>query len=104
MLDPRNVNLGPDAFGSMILVGIQDAYAYDDDGKRTDVVTAVRCNIVLPAYDYERLVVKLPTGTAVDSNLIGRCIAFSDFTAKVYAYNGKLGYTAKATGITAAKA
>lgn len=103
MLDPRKVDLKRAAFaGRMILVGVEDAYAYDN-GKRTDVVTAIRCNVVLDAYDYERLAVKLPVGTIVDTNLVGKSVDFQGFSARVYAFNGKVGYAATANSVVAAK-
>ena len=103
MLDPRKVNLSRKAFeGDMLLVGIDNAYAYDN-GKRTDVVTAVRCNVVLPAYDYEKLTVKLPVGTVVDTALVGQAVDFLDFLAKVYAVNEKVGFSATASGAHPAK-
>lgn len=103
MLDPRKVELKRAAFaGNMLLVGVEDAYAYDN-GKRTDVVTAVRCNVVLDGYDYERLAVKLPVGTAVDTNLVGKPVDFIGFSARVYCFRDKVGYTATANGVVAAK-
>lgn len=103
MLDPRNLDLTRSAFvGDMILVGIDNAYVYDN-GKRTDVPAAVRCSVVLPSYNYKKLAVKLPLGTEVDTNLVGKPVDFDGFQAKVYCINGKVGYSATATGIHAVK-
>ena len=103
MLNPCTVTLSRSAFESeMVLTGFGHAYAYEN-GKRTDVPTADRCNGVLPAYGYERLAVKLPLGTEIDTNLVGKPVDFSDFSAKVYCINGKVGYSATATGIHAVK-
>lgn len=103
MLNPCIVALSRSAFESeMVLTGFGHAYAYEN-GKRTDVPTAVRCNIVLPAYDYEKLSVKLPLGTEIDPHLVGKPVDFSDFSAKVYCINGKVGYSVTATAVMAAK-
>ena len=103
MLDPRNLVLTRSAFvGDMILVGIDNAYVYDN-GKRTDVISAVRCNVVLPAHNYERLAIKLPVGTEVDPRLVGKPVDFLDFAAKMYVMNGRTGFSVTATGIHAAK-
>lgn len=102
MLDPRRIDFHRDAFpGDLILVGVTDAYAYDD-GKRTDVVTGVKCTVVLPSCNYERLNVKLPAGTKVDEDLIGCPVAFSGFSAKVYVMEGRVGFSASADGVAAA--
>lgn len=104
MLDPRRVPLTRQAFvGLMILVALSPAYAYVN-GKKTDKVTAVRAEVVLPGYGYDRLVVKLPLGTEVDESLIGKAVDFTDFEARVYVMDGRVGYSATATAVTAAKA
>ena len=103
MLNPCKINLSRQAFnGDMILVGLDDAYGYEN-GKRTDVVTAKRASVVLPAYGYERLTVKLPLDTEIDCNLIGKSIDFSDFAAKVYSIDGRIGFSVTATGVHLAK-
>lgn len=102
MLDPRRVDFRRDAFpGDMILVSITDAYAYDD-GKRTDQVIGVKCSVVLPSCNYERLNVKLPVNTPVAEDLIGNPVDFADFIARIYMMDGRLGFSASATGIAAA--
>lgn len=104
MLDPRKVTLSRTAFvGRMILVDVGNTYVYEN-GKRTDVVAGVRCSVVLDGYDYERMVVKLPAGTAVDSALVGKPVDFTGFAARVYSFQGKIGYTATANAVVAAKA
>ena len=104
MLDPRNVEFQRTAFhGEMILVGVQNNFAYEN-GKRTDVVTGVKCTVTLPKYDFEKLNIKLPIGANVDNGLIGKAVDFEDFKAKVYAFNGNIGFTISATAITGAKA
>ena len=87
----------------MILVGVQSSYAYEN-GKRTEVVTGVKCTVTLPKYDFEKLNVKLPIGANVDSNLVGKAVEFENFKAKVYAFNGNIGFTITASSITGAKA
>lgn len=102
MLDPRRVDFRRDAFpGDMILVSITDAYAYDD-GKRTDQVIGVKCSVVLPSCNYERLNVKLPAGTKVDEDLIGNPVDFSGFVARIYAMDGRIGFSITATSVAAA--
>lgn len=102
-MDPRKIVLSRSAFESeMLLAGCDYAYAYEN-GKRTDVPTAVRCNVVLPVYGYERLSVKLPLGTEVDTSLVGKPVDFDGFQAKVYAVDGRVGFSVTATGIHAAK-
>ncbi|MCC8356900.1 MAG: hypothetical protein LJU34_03475 [Oscillospiraceae bacterium] len=59
--------------------------------------------MVLPGYGYDRLVVKLPLGTEVDESLIGQAVDFADFSARVYVLDGRVGYSATATAVTAAK-
>ena len=103
MLDPRNVILSRSVFESeMIFTGSGLVYSYEN-GKRTDVPTAVRCNVVLPAYGYERLAVKLPLSTEIDTNLVSKPVDFDGFRAKVYAVDGRVGFSVTATGIHAAK-
>lgn len=103
MLDPRKLDLDRHAFrGNMILVAVSDAYAYDGN-QRTDVISAVRCTVLLPAYGYKRLSVKLPVGTVVEPTLIGKNVEFTDFSARVYSVDGRLGYTATASRVTLAK-
>lgn len=102
MLDPRSVIFERDAFrGKMILIGISDAYAYAA-GKRTDEITSVRCNVVLPDYNYERLAVKLPINTTVDKELIGNAVDFVNFAARIYMLDGRIGISATATAVVAA--
>ena len=103
MLNPAKVALDRAAFsGQMILVGVTDAFAYAD-GHRTDTITAVRCTVVLPDYSFEQLAVKLPVGTAVNESLLGKPVDFTDFFARVYSLNGRMGLSASATSVAAAK-
>lgn len=103
MLDPRKVDLDRHAFrGNMILVAVSDAYAYDGN-QRTDVINAVRCAVLMPAYGYKRMSVKLPVGTTVEPTLIGKNVEFTDFVARVYSIDGRVGYTATASGVAIAK-
>lgn len=103
MLSPRNITLKRNAFeGEMVLVKIADVYAYEN-GKKTEEVTGVRCTCYLPAYDYEKLSVKLPAGAAVDPNLVGKSVEFPGFQGKVYCIDGKMGFSINADAIVAAK-
>lgn len=103
MINPCRINLPRQAFaGEMILANIDNAYSYEG-GKRTDVVTAVRATVVLPAYGYDRLAVKLPVGTEIDSGVIGKAVEFSNFAARVYSIDGHIGFSATATGVGLSK-
>ncbi len=50
MMDPRRITMKRGAFsGQMILVGVGESFVYVN-GQRTDEVSAIRCDVVLPAY------------------------------------------------------
>ena len=108
MIAPRNVPLSQDAFASpMILIGIQDRYEYAG-GKKTTNVCGVNALVMLSAHNYTRLTVKLPLGTNIPEELMGKSVDFSGFSAKAYYIkdnSGKIrsGYNANAVGITLAK-
>ncbi|MBQ6430887.1 MAG: hypothetical protein IJJ99_03300 [Oscillospiraceae bacterium] len=102
MIDPRNLELTRDVFpDEMLLVSVSNAYAYDG-GQRTDIITGIRCCVVIPSLNYERLNVKLPKTAIVDDDLIGFPVEFSDFVAKIYVMNGRPGITATASAVYAA--
>ncbi|MCD7768743.1 MAG: hypothetical protein LUH36_01290 [Oscillospiraceae bacterium] len=104
MMDPRRITMKRGAFsGQMILVGVGESYVYAN-GQRTDEVSAIRCDVVLPAYGYEHLYVKLPLDATVDPGLVGKAVDFAGFTARVYSIDGRLGYAAAADAVTIAKA
>ncbi|MCD8323083.1 MAG: hypothetical protein LUC89_09405 [Oscillospiraceae bacterium] len=103
MMDPRRVPLKRSAFmGQMILVDVGKSFVYVN-GQRTDEVSAVRCDVVLPAYGYEHMSVKLPLDVQVDSGLVGKPVDFVGFEAKVYSLDGRMGYAATANAVTVAK-
>ena len=102
MVDPRNLELTRDVFpGELLLVSTQAAYAYDG-GKRTDIITGIRCCVVIPALNYERLNVKLPKTAIVDDDLIGYPVEFPDFGVRIFLMDGRLGITATASSVCAA--
>ncbi len=104
MIEARNFLFGRVAFrGQMILVGQSTGYAYKD-GMRTDTVSHIRATVVLPDMNYGRLEVKLPVGTEIDEQLIGKPVDFADFHMRVYGRDrGGAGLSCTATSIRASK-
>lgn len=86
----------------MILIGVQDQFQYID-GKKTPTVCGVKAHVLLPGYDYARLSIKLPLGTDVPENFMGKAVEFPGFSARVYSISSKLGFSVTALGITLAK-
>lgn len=104
MNDARNFLFNRDAFrGQMILVGNSMGYAYKD-GMRTDTVSHIRASVVLPEMGYGRLEIKLPIGTEIDEQLIGKPVDFTDFSVRIYGRDrGGAGLSCTATSIRASK-
>lgn len=104
MNDARNFQFGRSAFrGAMILVGTSVGYAYENN-VRTDTVSHVRASVVLPEMGYGRLEIKLPIGTEIDEQLIGKPVDFPDFAMRIYGRDrGGAGLSCTATSIRAAK-
>lgn len=103
MLRVRDLRIDPASLGAKkLLVDIAPAYQYDN-GKRTDNVTGYRYIIALPAHSLEKIGVRIDGKQLMEKPEGFAEVEFSDLEVSAYESQGHVQFTAKATGISAAK-
>lgn len=104
MLNIRDLRIDPASLGvKKLLVDIAPAYEYKDN-KRTDTVTGYRYTVALPEHGLDKLGVKIEGKQLMEKPEGFAEIEFTDLELFVYMSDGKPMVSAKATGISLAKA
>lgn len=103
MLNIRDVRIDPTSLGDkMMMVNVLPAYEYKD-GKRTDNIVAYRYEVALPAHNLDKISVRIDGKQLMDAPEDGFVeVKFTGLEVSAYERDGKVLFTAKATGITAA--
>ena len=103
MLNIRDMRIDPACLGDkMLLVEVVPAYEYKDN-KRTDKVTGYRYVVCLVEHRLEKLSVRIDGPQLMESPDGFVEVLFSDLEISGYESQGKVQFTAKASGIIPAK-
>lgn len=99
MLDSRKLSLDRTCLGAkMLLVEVAPTREYKD-GKPTDTIVGYRYDVALPAHAMEKLSVRIPGPRQMEAPEEGVLVEFDGLEVGVYARDGQVHLTAKATGI-----
>ena len=103
MLNIRDLRIDPACLGDkMLLVEVVPAYEYKDN-KRTDKVTGYRYVVCLVEHRLEKLSVRIDGPQLMESPDSFVEVLFSDLEVSGYESQGKVHFTAKASGIIPVK-
>lgn len=103
MLNIRDLRIDPACLGDkMLLVEVVPAYEYKDN-KRTDKVTGYRYVVCLVEHRLEKLSVRIDGPQLMESPDSFVEVLFSDLEVSGYESQGKVQFTAKASGIIPVK-
>ena len=98
MLNLRDLQIDPASLGrKMLLVDVMPAYEYKD-GKRTETVTGYRL-VCLAEHRLEKLSVRIDGPQQMEQPEGFVDVEFTDLVVTGYESQGKLQFTAKASGI-----
>ena len=99
MLNLRDLRIDPASLGSkMLLVDVIPAYEYKD-GKRTETVTGYRYVVCLAEHRLEKLSVRIDGPQQMEQPEGFVDVEFTDLVVTGYESQGKLQFSAKASGI-----
>ena len=99
MLNLRDLRIDPASLGSkMLLVDVIPAYEYKD-GKRTETVTGYRYVVCLVEHRLEKLSVRIDGPQQMEQPKDFVDVEFTDLVVTGYESQGKLQFSAKASGI-----
>ena len=103
MLNLRDLRIDPVSLGDkMLLVEVVPAYEYKDN-KRTDKITGYRYVVCLVEHRLEKLSVRIDGPQLMESPDSFVEVLFSDLEVSGYESQGKVQFTAKASGIIPVK-
>ena len=99
MLNIRDLRIDPASLGrKMLLVDVMPAYEYKD-GKRTETVTGYRYVVCLAEHRLEKLSVRIDGPQQMEQPEGYVDVEFTDLVVTGYESQGKLQFSAKASGI-----
>ena len=100
MLNIRDLRIDVASLGQkMLLVDVMPAYEYKD-GKRTDNIVGYRYEVALPAHNLDKISVRIDGKQLMDAPEDGFIeVGFTNLEVSAYEREGKVLFTAKATGI-----
>ena len=100
MLNIRNLRIDPASLGAKkLLVDVLPAYEYKD-GKRTDKITGYRYEVALPTHNLDKIGVKIDGEQRMEAPKDGFIeVEFANLEVNAYERDGKVLFTAKASGI-----
>ena len=99
MLNIRDLRIDPASLGrKMLLVDVMPAYEYKD-GKRTETVTGYRYVVCLAEHRLEKLSVRIDGPQLMEKPEGFVDVEFTDLIVTGYESQGKLQFSAKASGI-----
>ena len=99
MLNLRDLRIDPASLGNkMLLVDVMPAYEYKD-GKRTETVTGYRYVVCLAEHRLEKLSVRIDGPQQMEQPEDFVDVEFTDLVVTGYESQGKLQFSAKASGI-----
>ena len=100
MLNIRDLRIDPASLGAKkLLVDITPAYEYKD-GKRTDNLTGYRYTVALPEHGLDKISVRIEGKQLMEKPEDFVEVEFSDLEVNAYESQGRIQFTAKATGIS----
>ena len=100
MLNIRDLRIDPVSLGAKkLLVDITPAYEYKD-GKRTDNLTGYRYTVALPEHGLDKISVRIEGKQLMEKPEGFVEVEFSGLEVNAYASQGRIQFTAKATGIS----
>lgn len=100
MLNIRDLRIDSASLGAKkLLVDVAPAYEYKD-GKRTDTVTGYRYIVALPAHSLEKIGVRIDGKQLMEKPEGFIEVEFSGLEVNAYESQGRIQFTAKATGIS----
>ena len=100
MLNIRDLRIDPVSLGAKkLLVDITPAYEYKD-GKRTDNLTGYRYTVALPEHGLDKISVRIEGKQLMEKPEGFVEVEFSGLEVNAYESQGRIQFTAKATGIS----